>query len=204
MLITTAILFGFITSNNFSNEVLSDALSALGSLFGGIAGLLAAAAALIGLGAWKKQLRHGKYLSTIWETKVHLRKVESSAIDCLVKILMAVSPNSTPASQATFKDSENNLLKQIEDLKSSCMVIDKLIMKKGWLNSNDAGFIMSAWQQFKLDYISSYIDLTNATTPKNIKLYLAHCDLNEKNFNGLTAWIELIDKRLDSLEAEYT
>lgn len=117
---------------------------------------------------------------------------------------MTVSPNGTPASQATFKDSESNLLKQIEDLKGSCIVIDKLIMKKGWLNSNDAGFIMSVWQQFKSGYISNYIDLTSATTHQNIKLYLAHCDLNEKNFNGLTVWIELIDKRLDSLEAEYT
>lgn len=204
MLITTAALFGFITSNNYSNEVLSSTLSALGSLFGGIAGLLAAAAAIVGLGAWKKQLQHGRNLSNIWETKVHLRKVESSAIDCLVKILMTVSPNSTTASHASFHNSESKLLQQIEDLKNSCIAIDKLIMKKGWLNSNDAGYIESTWHQFKADYISSYIDITNATTPQNMQKYLAHCNLNEKNFNALTAYIELIDKRLDSFEEQYT
>lgn len=204
MLITVATISSLIISNNHNSNVLTSALSAYGSIFGGTAGLIVAVAAISGLDTWKKQIRHGKYLTLIWEAKVHLRRIESSLSKAKVYLIFTVTKDSTEKSIEEFRVAERQLKKEIQNASDTCKAIDKLITRNGWLNSNDLGFIEGAWLKYKTDYQESYIELTENPTEESINTYIAHFEINNINAIKIESWIRKIDDRLDQMEEEYS
>lgn len=199
ILITSCALFGFIISNSYSNEVLSNTISAIGSILGGTAGLIAATAALTGINTWKKQLYHGKYLSIIWEAKAQLRKVNASIIECQVFLSIPDDNGNYGINNPRLDEAESKLKQNIAILKDTCSTIDTLIEKKGWLNANNAMFINGAWFNYKSEFIENYFTPTLET----IKKYTEHVEINTKNNEKITKIINDLDEHLSMLETGY-
>src|SRR5690606_21466433 len=57
-------------------KTILDFLSSIGSFLGGIAGVVAASAAYIGVNVWKKQFTYGKHVSLIWGCMESLREFQ--------------------------------------------------------------------------------------------------------------------------------
>ncbi|MFM5706531.1 hypothetical protein ACET7L_12335 [Aeromonas veronii] len=109
------------------SQTLSD-LGSFGSFLSGVAAIIAAGAAAIGVTSWLKQLKFGKYLVCIWDVQVALRKLHAE------QIMWYIYKYQERNEEVEFVSKlEKELEDSFNDLKIACHSLDSIVVKNGFI-----------------------------------------------------------------------
>lgn len=112
-------------------------LSSLGGFLGGVASILAAIVAFLGVNTWKKQLKHGKHISLIWSCMESLRTFQSEVMDWYVE---AYAHCIRSKESSDFLDLKKKRLEvTLDTLSANFSALDKIVVKNQWEWANYAG-----------------------------------------------------------------
>lgn len=180
-----------------SKSTLIDYIAAFGSVVGGLAGLTAAMAALIGIDAWKKQLTYGKYFASIWEAKVSLRKMQLAFIPCSFSHNSCARELAAGGSPDTVGliAAQDDLISRQAEFFEICGALDKVVERGGTRWQGKA----SRLRVLTWCYIHRPEPLMMEFHPDPH----AYVEAVSAHYQELNMFTESIEKDLDSLEDRF-
>ncbi|WP_339484345.1 hypothetical protein [Pseudomonas sivasensis] len=175
-------------------------VSSFSSLIQALAAAFVAFLAFRGLFAWKYQIVHEKYLEVVWDANVTLREMEGAYHDYLVpKMTQAPANVSKPDAISEIKQGElGNALKK---LKSKCILLDKIVVKKEWLWQNYATAL-------EAHIFEVALELNKPLRDKRQGLFGLFNSRNEESLQrgqlNVDNLIDQMSSQLDELEKKYS
>ncbi|WP_159820895.1 hypothetical protein [Colwellia sp. 20A7] len=185
-----AVLLSTIQVNNDGLTVIYDTISAITSIISSVATVLALLLAFSGIDTWKKQLKYGKHLSIIWDSKHCLRDLQSSRIKWYI-YLYAFGKNELNSNE-NLKLEAQILEKDLEQLKKSFTALDTIIVKNKWEWSNYAVELNTSFGEI------SKILKNNQKNPQDLEEKLL------KQNNLIDSHFIYLETQLEELELQYS
>ena len=172
------------------SQTLSD-LGSFGSFLSGIAAIIIAGAAAIGVNSWLKQLKFGKHLVCIWDVQVALHKIHAEQIMWYIYKYQNRSEENELVSklEKELEDSFNNL-------KKVCHSLDSIVVKRSFMWSMHISDLYHAWTQIKL-----HLE-TNLKPEEHKEIIDEISTLTPLNTNFSKA-MKFCSKQIEKLENEY-
>lgn len=199
------IMSTFVDDRKAFSQTLSD-IGAFGSFLGGVATMVAAVAAVIGVNSWIDQIKLGPYLNYIWGAKVSLRKINSQNMNWYVFKYNFRQPSNIP------DDKRDKIIRLIDESRKQLEIdfailedqfnhIDQIIDKNDYLWANKCSLYKLSWQKID-EYLSKHPkpDMTKNSLDDILADNIELARLNSDFHDGYN----LLCSQLDELEEKYT
>ena len=188
-----AALLSTLQINNDGYKVLYDTISAISSIISSVVAVFGLLLAISGINTWKKQLRFGKHLSIIWESKQYLRELQSSRFKWYI-YLYAFGTNELTSDENLGLE-EKIIEKNLEHLTKSFSALDTIVVKNQWQWVN---YAISLKQS--ISEISKILKDNRKNSQSTLPLIQKLTEQNkviDENF-------KFIETQLERLESEYS
>lgn len=187
-----AILVGSAFIDSEKQQYLLTLISSMGSVFGGIAGIVAAVAAFLGVNTWKKQLKYGKHMSLIWSCMESLRNFQRRNMQWYILAHADCTGSKIP--EETISVEKELLDNCINELDSYFNALDKIVVKNQWQWANYASTLQSTVSRFSIIF-REYKDNPYGVTPLDQELQELNTILKKDT--------QFLDSELEKLESKY-
>lgn len=191
LMVVLAFISSYLVDQKAFSQTLSD-LGSFGSFLSGIAAIIAAGAAALGVTSWLKQLKFGKHLYCIWDVQTALRKINAEEMIWYFHKYGKRNKESEFVSklEKELEDSFNNL-------KKVCYSLDSVVVKKGFKWTMQINTLHHSWTQIKI-YLETSDKPEGHQNILNENSTLVPLNSNFRNY------MERCSKEIEKLENKYS
>lgn len=142
-------------------------ISLFSGILGGVGGFVTAVVAVVGVKAWRDQLFNGRKIQAIWDAQISLRKYLLVVREVNMYMICAAKVGSDKFYSDSLHGQMETALTAQREYIHKCMVVDRVVVRKGWGWSEKAMAISMDWIKHCEKYNSYEPDVRSVNTAKN-------------------------------------
>lgn len=198
-LIVLAVSIFYSKLANVGEESTFSFVSSLSSLVQALAAVVLAGLAFRGLNTWKHSIIHGKALGIVWDANVALRQVEDAWVNYYVGLHS--TPSKKSKAELFDKIEAGGLGGALKAFKYQCILLDKVVVKRGWEWQNHAGDL-----EEKIFLLADEMNKEPANASRGILGFLGkRSDERVATYlRDIEVFVDRYGQLLDRLESKYS